>query len=248
MVSLLEELGAYSRRWLTGLLVLGLSLSLPLALAQSDWVPGLRRLVPVALLAAALGLWAGGRRRGWWLAPAAALAGFAVTLAAAARAWPLFGGSSERLADAVHRLGWWAQVLWLGGATDDPLMPLLAAGLAVWAVCFWLGWAILRRDRALPAVLPVGAILATNTFFGLGGSAFLLAFPPVALVLLAQSRAHTLESECSERGGVYPARLTARVLAAALTVAAVVALVATMAPFLSFDTLSEAFWARAERP
>jgi len=244
----LLELFARGRTWVGSLAILTISAMMPLALAQSNWVEGIRRLVAVTLLGALFGLLAARRPRGRWLWPLVALSGLVLAVLVAGRVWPPLAGAGERAEEAYRRLSWWLQVIWAGGSTDDPLIPLVAAGLILWLASFWLAWASFRLKQALLAAAPAGAILACNTFFGLGGANYLLAFVPLALLLMMQARLWDLEQGFRRQGTLYSEAMRARLLGYTLPAVVLVTVLATFVPFVSAGALSQAIWKRADKP
>lgn len=248
LINIIEEMFAHGQGWLGGVIVLAISVSMPLALAQSDWVFGMKRLVVITLAGALLGLLAGRKRRPLWLWPFVALAGLALAVDVGAGIWPPFVGSGERMAEAARRISWWTQVIWAGGSTDDPLIPLVVAGWLLWMASYWLAWASVRLKNALLAALPAGVILAANTFFGLGGATFLLAFVPLTILLMMQTRLRSLEEDFQSHGTLYGETMRAHLLGWALPVIALVTAAAIFMPYLSADSLSQALWKHVEQP
>jgi len=244
--SVIEELVVYSQQWLGTLLVLIVSVLLPLALKQSHWVVGMERTVPVALLGALVGLWASRRRNRWWLWPVLAFTGLVLTVNFAAEVWPPVDGAPQRMGEAVRRISWWFRVVWLGGSNDDPLIPLVFAGYLQYAVACWLGWASSRLENGFLALAPAGFVLATNTFFGLGGTSHFLAFVPLSIVFLAHTRLRSLEEDYERDHVVHGHSLRVRVLAWAFSVAAATVIVALSMPYVAPQKVSASLWQHVE--
>jgi transglutaminase-like putative cysteine protease len=247
-VDVAEESLAHSRSWLGVVSILAISASLPLALRQSHWVPGMERMLVVSLAGALVGLTLASRARRWWVWPAVLLLGAVLAVMAGNSAWPLVGGGLAKLKEAWRRLAWWAQVVWAGGKDDDSLVPLVAAGIMLWITSLWLAWVSLRHKRALLAAAPAGTILAMNTFFGMGGAAFLLAFVPFSLILMMQTNTWALEGGFQGHGTQYADTLRVKLLMVALPCIALVTLVGFYSPYLAANGISRAFWQRADKP
>lgn len=247
LVDVAEESLAQSRTWLGVVAILGISASLPLALRQGNWVPGMERMLIVSLAGALCGMILAGRTRHPLVWPGLFLLGGMLAVIAANDAWPVLGGGLSKLSEAWRRLSWWAQVVWAGGRDDDSLVPLVAAGMLLWSCSFWLGWAAMDRREGLLAAAPAGTILATNTFFTLGGAGFLLAFVPLSLILLIQTNTWSLEGAFQEHRTQYGETFRARLLMMALPCVALVTVLGFYSPYVAVSGISRAFWQHADR-
>ena len=173
-----ERLAAWLRpvwlRWLAaGGLLVALVTVLGTSLEQADWVRGAHSW-PALWLALAGGLaLARSRWRGQTALAYAALLLVAVvaqhvghvlpplSLAAAAPAEWMSHLHLRSLTLLERAAGWAGAVVQHQAVADTGLFVGLLSLLA-WGSAAWLGWWVLRRRQALPALLPAGVLLAVN--------------------------------------------------------------------------------------
>lgn len=247
-VSVLEEVLAGGQGWMRTVCVLTLAVLPPLALAQSGWVAGMQRLALLTAVATGLGLAFGGTKPRALPPALLVLGGLGLTLVVATDPPAEMGQAAAHLGQGIRRLYWWATVIWLGGSNDDPLAPTVFAGWALWLASLWLGWAVASRRSAMAAVLPVGVILAANTFFTVAGWGHMVAFVALTMLLLALDNGRKVQSRCTDRGLVCDPGVSAAAVALALPVAVGALLTALVLPPVTFERAADAFWARAESP
>jgi transglutaminase-like putative cysteine protease len=245
-VALAQELLLYTRGWLGPALALAATLLVPASLSAGGWLPLVGRLLPCAAAGFAAGLFAAGRRRRWWVAAGACGGGVAFLVATAvyARSAPWWHG----LAEAGQRFWWWCSVLWLGGATDDPLVPALFVGWAVFLCGLCAAWGATPHGEPLLGSLPAGVVIALSAFFSAAGRSQLLCFVAVCLLLLAERTISSAElavggdsSEPDE--GVRPVSLGASIAIIAVALVFGIAL-----PGFGSSRISAAFWSVAREP
>jgi len=247
-LSILEEVLSGGQDWLWTAAILALASLPPLALGQSAWIPGIHRLVLLTVPAAALGLALARRRRRRSIAAPLVLGGLLLALLLAADPLAEPSAALERIWQAGRRLYWWATVVWLGGSNDDPLVPTVAAAWLLWLSCLWLGWSQGSGRSVMAGALPVGVVLAANSFFTLGGWAHLVAFVALTMLLLALGHSRGLQASGDHLGSASEPGTSAAAVALALPVAAVALALALALPPIASETVADAFWARAERP
>lgn len=247
-ISAIEELLAYGQGTINVACVLALAVLPPLALDQSGWVPGMERLVVLTLLATALGLLAARSGVRKWQAALLIAGGLAAALFIASNPLADTAQVGARLWQGVRRLHWWATVVWLGGSNDDPLVPMVFAGWALWLACVWLGWVVGSGRSAMAGALPIGVLLAANTFFTVGGWGHLVAFVALTMLLLAVTGSRNRQARCEAQKMQCDATLHAGSTALAVPVAAACLLAALALPPIASERVADAFWERAEVP
>ncbi len=106
--------------------------------------------------------------------------------------WPLDGppdGLPLRLALTELETGLSALLTrlrdWVVGGGFDPVGTALVWGLALWMVAAWAGWAVRRRNQALQAVTPAGALLVIALSYAWGRPYALVPLLGATLLLMA---------------------------------------------------------------
>ncbi|MBC8448799.1 MAG: transglutaminase domain-containing protein [Chloroflexi bacterium] len=155
---------------------------------------------------------------------------------------------ARRLGTFGNRLWWWTQGVARGGAQQDNLVFLFLVALLVWAVSGWAGWWVYRQRRVLLALLPTGALLATNVFFADEGQPWLLCFLGCLTALLIAVRLAALEQRWTAAGTDYSeeVRLDLAFVGAALTI--VVLGVSVAVPAVASRRTAEWFWRHFSKP
>ena len=248
--------------WLTLGLLLTMALCPPLAIAQAEWVEDTKLLIPLALTGAILGIpLARGVRRGWLGWPVGALigGGLAFELVAGAfpplslvlRAWrgepdpslwPILRFMGARSYAFAARIGDWVQVGLSGGRSHDNDIFLLLMALVIWIASFHAVWHFLRTRHALPALLPMGIVLASHTAFWPESSGALLTYLSGALLLLVGGNLLSLEGRWEREGLDYSEeiRLDGMIVGAGLT-ALLIGLV-WIFPYVTSPRTASLFW------
>jgi transglutaminase-like putative cysteine protease len=254
--------------WLTLGLLLAMVLCPPLAILQAEWVAGTERLIPLALMGAILSIplarWV---RRGWlgWSVGALVGAGLAFGMvgqafpplsllqrawsrAPAASLWPALRFMGARSYALASRIGAWIQVGLSGGRSYDNDVFLLLMALVIWLVSFHAAWHFLRTRQALPALLPMGFVLASHTAFWPQSLGYLVAYLGGALLLLVGGNFLSLEGRWEREGFDYSEeiRLEGMIIGAGLT--ALLIGLAWLFPYVTSPRTAELFWRVMEGP
>jgi hypothetical protein len=127
---------------------------------------------------------------------------------------------------------------WSPGGDFDPLVMTLIWGLALWVVAAWAGWAVRRRNWALPGIVPAGVLLSAALSYArvdhyalplLVGAAWLL-------IALTSYLAHERRWQATQTG--YSTELRFDVAVMAGFVALTLMMVATVVPSFSVRPLA----------
>lgn len=184
----------------TFLLAGGQVFLLTLSVRQAGWVPDSSAIITMLLLGFFIGwLLAATRWSGWFVLEYSLLIGMCLGVQSLAKivlfdpktlASPFLEqveGMHLRLIAFELRLGGWVGTLSSGGAVRDTGLFELLLSLVGWFACVWLMWWFVRRNQALPGILPLFMLMAVNVHLSRLPRSTLLSF--AALAVLAILRA-----------------------------------------------------------
>jgi hypothetical protein len=149
----------------------------------------------------------------------------------------LWAGVSTLLA----RMWGWALALAAGEPTFDLVAVALIWSLALWAVAFWAGWWLWRRDQPLPGLVPAGALLSASLFYVQGNPAFLLPTLGVGLLLTGLVGHNSRQRRWEASGIDFPLDLGLEVAMGGGALSLVLVMAAMLTPAISVKQVTE--WA-----
>lgn len=146
-----------------------------------------------------------------------------------------------RVSTLLARVWGWALALAAGEPTFDLVAVALMWGLALWAVAFWAGWWVWRRDQPLLALIPAGVLLSSSLFYARGNPGFLLPTLGAGLLLMTLV-GHSSRQRRWETSGIdFPFDLGLEVAFGGGALSLVLVMAAMLAPPISVRQVTE--WA-----
>ncbi len=214
-----------------------------LSVTEAAWTPGRDAHVAALWLGALCGLALSLSR---WRSRTAFAYNLALSLVTAfetlARVWPPLSTFSRPAADVVWGMhvrlliGWDRVVGWLtslraGDPVQDTGLFIFLLALTAWNALAWLIWCLVRRQRALEGILPLGVLLALNAHLSAQPVASFGVFLTCGMLLVAITHFSLAHADWEQRGVDYPDGLWIEwgFSAAALTLA--VGLAVWVAPY-----------------
>ena len=195
-----DRLGAALLRLLpTAALAGGMVGMLAYSVDQAGWVKDNSPIISLLFMGTLVGwMLAVSRWRGWMVALVAVFLGLVGAVQALARVAPwiadwyqvglagVLDGMHLRLVTFQLRAGGWLGAIQNGGSVRDTGLFVMVISIAGWASAVWLMWWLVRRNQALPGVLPMLALMAVNAHLSRQPRIGLLVF--CTLVILAAAR------------------------------------------------------------
>lgn len=137
-----------------------------------------------------------------------------------------------RLLSYLDRLIGWGSTFIAGKSVQDNGLFLLLIGLCAWGTSAWLTWAVIRRQRALDGLLPVGLLLGINTYLSGQEVDALWLFTGCAILLSARTTMVELSRLWDRRQVDYPDELGWNWSGAALGLGLIIIIAARLSPLL----------------
>ena len=116
----------------------------------------------------------------------------------------LIWGMHIRLLTGWDRVGEWLALLRTGDSVQDTGLFTFLLALAAWNALAWLTWCLLRRQRALEGILPLGFLLALNTDLSAQPVSGFGVFLVCALLLVASASVTASHADWEQRRVDYP--------------------------------------------
>ncbi len=159
--------------------------------------------------------------------------------------WPTMQGAvhiSAELRLAIAAISEWIEALQTGSVSQDITVLWLLVSFMVWVVCWYAGYEMMRTQRALLALLPLGVTLTSNvavTYIGLG---YVHIFAALLLIALIYTNANRLELVWERLGVDFSAELRRDTLMAGAAIAGVVFVIALLVPYTTYNRAVDLFW------
>jgi hypothetical protein len=234
-----------SRKWVSIVLLALTISSLTYSLDEANWVKGDKVLITVFLLGLGFGwLLARSRFSGLFSSFYALFIGVVAAIETVGNILPPAAKVfSTSLTDSVNgmNLRWfefslrangWIDTLNAGQNIEDTGLFVLLLGLILSLCGTWMMWKLMRQNRALEAMLPVGFLMAVNVHLSRQPLSNYWAFLFCVILLLAQNTFIRQHHEWERRRVDYPEQLGLEWGSVALALAIAIALVARAAPLV----------------
>jgi transglutaminase-like putative cysteine protease len=137
-----------------------------------------------------------------------------------------------RLLSYLDRLISWVTTFMAGKYVQDNGLFVLLIGLCAWGSSAWLAWAVIRRQRALDGLLPVGLLLGVNTYLSGQEVDALWLFTGCVILLAARTTMIELSQLWDRRQVDYPDELGWNWIGAALGLGLIILFAARLSPVL----------------
>jgi transglutaminase-like putative cysteine protease len=239
--------------WITGLLLVGMTLASATTMVATDWTDQLDRVPLAGLVALVVGLLLSVSTFGAWFSHlVSAVYGIAWVGFLIGRGLPGDLTWHERISQLGIRITSWVQQAASGGTSQDSLIFVLFLSLLFWILGYSAAWNTYRRKRPWFAAVPlaVTSIVATHFYVGDAPLARYLLFY-LLLALLYIGRVQTSKEERSWRHArvAYDPKLGIDVMRSSLILALVVLTVAWTLPSSSSAATSVSeIWERVNTP
>lgn len=182
--------------WLSFLCLVAMQISAIWSIQAANWSPWLSSLVPVALVALAMGALLSHLRYPRWFAHLLGLWAGAevITLQMMAIVDPALG-----LRDRLLAVGWhiaqWGQSAIAGEAGSDQLMFVLQLSILLWLVAFIASWLVFHSHRPWWGIVLTALPLLVNLYYAqrINPNSFLILFAVSALLLLVRHNIYMQE-------------------------------------------------------
>jgi transglutaminase-like putative cysteine protease len=238
-------LSLLSRNWVT-LTLLGMTVSTILySLDQANWVAGDKVLVNLLLIGLACGwLLARSRFSGVFGACYALFISLVAGVETVASIIPplnglfttpfteLVNGMNARWFTFSQRVSGWIGTLNAGQDVSDTGLFVLLLGMTLCLCGAWMMWKLIRHNRALEALLPLGFLIAVNVHLRHQPLTQYWIFLFCVVLLIAQNTFQRQHQEWQRRHVDYPEQIGMEWGGMALALAIVIALVARAAPLV----------------
>ncbi len=221
-------------------------------LAAADWSDHLG-LVPTTVVLGVLAGTALARSRfPGWLAAVFALAYglFLVTFLAAGTIVDVFG-MHDRLIALGGRVSAFAVVLATAEPNYDPLMFVVLMMAIYWSMGVLAGYAVFRRDRIWPALIPPGIALLVNVFYYLrrpGLDGYVAAFALAAVAFLFVVSLDRRRREWRSAGSRVPSNASGQISQVGLLLAFVLVTLAWGVPSFAQSERAAGLWTSVTQP
>ena len=217
------------------LMAWGLMIVTALALDTADWAAGTGMLVSVSIASVAFGFLLA-RSRFSELAALLVSMSYSVLCVGSIAALTLVADGSLRsravtLAERVH--AWVSQAAAGGQPANDETVFVLFLAVLFWFLGHNTAWHIFRVDRVWRVIVPTGLVLITNQFYYQGDSSlngYLAAFVVLSLLLLIRSHIDAREFDWYVHRVNFPGNVRRTFFQAGGVLAAVIVVVAWLAP------------------
>lgn len=138
----------------------------------------------------------------------------------------------------------WQSAIQTGARSEDLTVMWFLTTFIVWIVSWYAAFELVRSQRALVALAPLGVALVTNvavTYIGLG---YVHIFAALMLIILVYTNASRLHMFWERIGLDFSSELRRDILVAGSVVSAAVLVLALIAPYATYDRAIVLFWDR----
>ncbi|MBN1582911.1 MAG: hypothetical protein JXA89_19530, partial [Anaerolineae bacterium] len=156
--------------------------------------------------------------------------------------------SRARLARLGQRLATWASGLWMGQIEANPPAFLFVAGLLLWGCVAWAVWVMIRQKKPMPAMLPLGSVLALSTYLSDASLGYLFGFVACAILLHPAVRLSWHERQWQQNGLDYSTEVQIDTWQVAIAVTVAILILAAITPAVNVPRLADALWRTISHP
>jgi transglutaminase-like putative cysteine protease len=262
--------------WGLYVLLLLAAINLPLAITESQWLPGAERLLYVVIWSLLAGVLLGRSKLPGELAWIIGVGvGFTISVHLVTgilppvgvmlgdvwqglgwlwsglvhRDWviplPVFDGVVHMVAQtevAIANLVEWYLDVQTGMGSEDITVLWLLTSFAVWVVCWYAAFELMRTQRALVALLPLGAAIVSNAAVTYIGAGYVHMFTALMLIILVYTNASRMERLWDRLGLDFSTELRRDTLIAGSAIATAVLILGLMAPYTTYNRAVFFFW------
>jgi transglutaminase-like putative cysteine protease len=143
---------------------------------------------------------------------------------------------------ATQAVSGWLAAASAGVVSDDITVLWLLVSFIVWAVCWYAAYEMMRTQRALIALLPLGIAIISNVAVTFIGSGYVHIFAALMLVILVYTNVNRLERIWERLGVDFNAELRRDTLVAGAAISAVVLVFALIVPYTTYNRAVDFFW------
>ncbi|MBN1641571.1 MAG: transglutaminase domain-containing protein [Anaerolineae bacterium] len=161
---------------------------------------------------------------------------------------PLWRESALRLATLGERMAAWAAGLVTGDGAPHPVAFAVVSALLLWGCAAWAGWWTARRGRPLLALLPLGCVLGTSSYFSGSGVGWVLLYVCCLLLLLPAVYLRVQEQRWERDGIDYSPEIRFDVGQVAVVVTAGVLVLSLITPVVEIPRLARALYDAIREP
>ncbi len=185
--------------WSTLGLVTGVLVAFSNSVSNAQWVPDSSPFNQCIWLGTIFGvLLTRSRFRGWFVALYSLLLSLAVSgqavgvvvmplnLMRMMSFWDILRLMNVRILTFFARFAGWVSAILSGTKVNDTGLFIFLIAFIAWNACTWLVWSVARQKRAMNGLLPIGFLLALNTYLSDQGTGYLMLF--IACTILLMSR------------------------------------------------------------
>jgi len=148
----------------------------------------------------------------------------------------------------LGRLWYWIDAGLSGRTSSDNLVFLLLIAAIAWALGFYSAWCTYRYRSPLVAILPPGAVLATNVFLSNKGMGFLVLYLGCAYLFLLWLNSMAMERAWDKAAVDYSSELPMDMALNSAWLIVGLVLVGLLQPSSGFNPVASTFWNYASRP
>lgn len=143
---------------------------------------------------------------------------------------------------ALTAISEWAVAARAGVVSEDITVLWLLVSFIVWAVCWYAGYEMMRTQRALVALLPLGIAIVSNVAVTHIGSGYVHIFAALLLAILVYTNANRLELIWERLGVDFSAELRRDTIVAGVVISAIVLVLALAVPYMTYNRAVDLFW------
>ncbi len=139
----------------------------------------------------------------------------------------------------VDRTGRWILSLFSGSGVFDPVATAVVWGLVLWAIAWWAGWVVNRRQAPLLAILPGGVLLSFILGYAWESTTTLLPMVGFTFLLMALARQRGRENRWQVAGIDFSHDLWSDLLMTALLVSFGLVALAAISPAITVERFQD---------
>ncbi len=158
---------------------------------------------------------------------------------------PVFDGVTHIITQAqatIADLTAWYLDVQAGLGSEDITALWLLTSFAVWVVCWYAAYELVRTQRALVALLPLGAAIVSNAAVTYIGAGYVHIFTALLLVILIYTNVNRLERIWERRGLDFSTELRRDTLIAGSAIATAVLILGLLTPYYTYNRAVFFFW------
>ncbi len=143
---------------------------------------------------------------------------------------------------AIAAVSDWLVAASTGVVSEDITVLWLLVSFTVWVVCWYAGYEMMRTQRALVALLPLGVAIVSNVAVTWVGAGYVHIFAALMLVILVYTNVNRLERIWERLGVDFSAELRRDTLLAGAGISVLVLTLALIMPYATYSRAVDFFW------